>query len=119
MGGLAWGAERLAGASPVFQPASGCPPSFGSERATVHINRYEDCIMKTPSVSAVLNTHDLVAVALRTPNMPLLDDQEIAGIIAAIIEDNRPLLSDEDYAQLCGIIAVLLKRSGVLVEVLQ
>lgn len=56
MGGLAWGVVRLAGASPVFQPASGCPPSFGSERATVHINRYEDCIMQAtiakPSASA-------------------------------------------------------------------
>ncbi len=75
--------------------------------------------MKTPSVSAVLNTHDLVAVALRTPNMPMLDDQEIAGIMAVIIEDNRPFLSDEDYAQLCGLIAVLLKRSGVSMEVMQ
>lgn len=75
--------------------------------------------MKTPSVSAVLNTHDLVAVALRTPNMPMLDDQEIAGIMAVIIEDNRPFLSDKDYAQLCGLIAVLLKRSGVSMEVMQ
>lgn len=75
--------------------------------------------MKTPSVSAVLNTHDLVAVALRTPNMPMLDDQEIAGIMAVIIEDNRPFLSDEGYAQLCGLIAVLLKRSGVSMEVMQ
>ena len=75
--------------------------------------------MRIPPVSAVLNTHELVAVALRTPNMPLLDDQEIAGIMAAIIEDNRPFLPDDDYAQMCGLIAVLLKRSGVVAEVLQ
>ena len=71
------------------------------------------------SVTTALHTFDVIQIALRKPGMPRIDDLEIAGLLAEVAENIRPIVPDTDHAMLCGLVAAILMRNGMTAEVLQ